>query len=68
MGTDYIKFEREYDSNKLSESDNESDDSPIQETRIRRAAEFDDAEVAHEGNRTTFLRPSRTNKCVEEMN
>ena len=66
---DFHRFERDFESNnKLSESENESDDSPIQEHRIRRAAEFADEEIAHEGNKSTFLRPSKSNKLVNVPN
>jgi hypothetical protein len=68
--TDYNKYEREFEVQniKLSESENESDDSPIYEHRIRRAADFADEDVANEGNKSTYLRPSQVNKSTAHLN
>ena len=70
MTNDYNKYEREFEVQniKLSESENESDDSPIYEHRIRRAADFADEDVANEGNKSTYLRPSKMNKSTVSLN
>ena len=65
-----MQFEKDFDTqNRLSESSNESDTSSIdRENRIRRAAEFEDYDAGNEGNKSTYLRPSKTNKSTQDLN
>ncbi len=44
------------------------EDSLAKENRIRRAADLDPSDLADEGNKSTYLRPSKNNRSTADIN
>ena len=67
---DYTTYENEVENNRLTESSNESDSpsSSQMEYRIRRPAQFEDDDIAVEGNKSTYLRPSNHTRSNHNLN